>query len=115
MTGIVRFMVRFGLIGWVRWGDCVMLDGRRRWGGRAVVWIIAWRGCRAVLWVDEPVIVVVVGLSEEIVVARDMVVEPSAIRFPWGHIGSARAVVGVVRVVKALLSAAAAVAVTRVL
>ena len=65
--------------------------------------------------VDKPVIVAVVGLSEEIVIARDMVVEPSSVRFPWGHIVSVRAVVGVVRVVGASLSAAAAVAVTRVL
>ena len=111
-TAVVGFLVRCG---WVGWGGCLMLDGRRRWGGRAVVWVIAWRGCRAVLWVDKPVIVAVVGLSERKVVVRDMVVEPSSVMFPWGHIVSARAVVGVVRVVGASLSAAAAVAVTRVL
>jgi hypothetical protein len=41
--------------------------GRR--GGRTVVWVIAWRGFRAVLRVDEPVVVAVCGFSEGIVVA----------------------------------------------
>jgi hypothetical protein len=92
-----------------------MLDGVRRWGVCAVVWIIARRGFRAVLRVDKPVIVAVVGLSEGIVVGRDMIVEPSSVRFPWGHVVSAWAVIGVVRVVGASLAAATAVAVTRVL
>ena len=51
-----------------------MLDGGRRWGGCAVICIVAWRGFGAVLRVDKPVIVVVGGLSEGIVVARDMIV-----------------------------------------
>ena len=92
-----------------------MLDGGRRWGGCAVICIVAWRGFGAVLRVDKPVIVVVGGLSEGIVVARDMIVELSSIRFPWRHVVSAWAVVGVVRMVGASFAAAAAVAVTRVL
>jgi len=109
---VIRFLVRCR---WVGWGGCLMLDGGRRWGGCAVVWIIARRGFRAVLRVDKPVIVAVVGLSEGILVARGMIVEPSSVRFPWGNVVSAWAVVGVVRVVGASLAAAAAVAVTRVL
>ena len=46
----------------------------------------------------EPVVVVVRGLTSGIVLARDMVVEPSPICFTWGHIGSARTVVGMVGV-----------------
>jgi len=49
------------------------------------------------------------------VVARDMIVEPSSIWFPWGHVVPAWAVVGVVRMVGAALETSAAVAVTRVL
>ena len=60
-TGVVGFLVRCG---WVGGCWCLMLDGGRRWGGRAVVWIIAWRGFRAVLRVDKTVVVAVVGLSE---------------------------------------------------
>ena len=93
----------------------MMLDGGRYRGGCAVVLIIAWRGLGAVLRVDKPIIVAVGGLSEGIVVARDMIVKPSSIRFPWGHVVSAWAVVGVVRIVGASFAAAAAVAVTRVL
>ena len=76
-----------------------MLDVRRRCGGRAAVGVIAGRGCRAVLWVCKPVVVMVGGFTEGIVFARDMVMEPSPIGFAWGHISSARAIVGVVGVV----------------
>ena len=72
-------------------------------------------GARAILWVDEPVVISVGGLSEGVVVARDMIVEPSSIWFPWGHVVPAWAVVGVIRMVGAALEASAAVAVTRVL
>ena len=68
---VIRFLVRCR---WVGWGGCLMLDGGRRWGGCAVICIVAWRGFGAVLRVDKPVIVVVGGLSEGIVVARDMIV-----------------------------------------
>jgi hypothetical protein len=79
------------------------------------VWSIAWRGLLAVLRVDKPIIVVVGGLSEGIVVARDMIVGPSSIRFSWGHVAPAWAVVGVVRMMGASLAASAAVAVALVL
>ena len=92
-----------------------MLDGGRRWGGCAVICIVAWRGFGAVLRVDKPVIVVVGGLSEGIVVARDMVMEPSPIGFAWGHISSARAIVGVVGVVCSPYFSTASFTVTRVL
>ncbi len=93
----------------------MMLGGGRHWVGYAVVLVIAWRGLGAILWVDKPVVVSVGGLSEGVVVARDMIVEPSLIWFPWGHVVFAWAVVGVVRMVGAALEASAAVAVTRVL
>ena len=109
---VIKFLVRCR---WVGWGGFLMLDGGRRWGGCAVICIVSWRGFGAVLRVDKPVIVVVGGLPEGIVVARDMIVEPSSIRFPWGHVVSAWAVVGVVRMVGAALETSAAVAVTRVL
>ena len=83
-------------------------DGGWRWG-------MTWRGFGAVLRVDEPVVVAVCGFSEGLVVARDMIVEPSSVGFPWSHVVSAWAVVGMVRVVGSSLSAAAAVAVARVL
>ena len=66
---------------------------KRRWGGRAVVGFIAGKWCRAVL---EPVVVMVGGFAEGVVLARDMVMKPSPIGFAWGHISSARAIVGVV-------------------
>ncbi len=100
---------------WVGWCGYLMLDGGRRFGGCAVVWIMAWRGLGAVLRVDKPIIVVVGGLSEGMVVARDMIVGSSSIRFSWGHIVPAWAVVGVVRMVGASLAVSAAVAVTLVL
>ena len=53
-----------------------MLDVKRRWGGRAVVGFIAGRWCRAVL---EPVVVIVGGFAEGVVLARDMVMKPSPI------------------------------------
>ncbi len=87
----------------------------RHWVGCAVVLVIAWRGLGAILRVDKPVVVSVGGLSEGVVVARDMIVEPSSIWFPWGHVVPAWAVVGVIRMVGAALEASAAVAVTRVL
>jgi hypothetical protein len=46
---VVGIMFRCRWVGGVWWG---------------VVWVIAWRGFRAVLRVDEPVIVAVGGLSE---------------------------------------------------
>ena len=93
----------------------MIMGGGRHWVGCAVVLVIAWRGLGAILWVDKPVVVSVGGLSEGVVVARDMIVEPSSIWFPWGHVVPAWAVVGVIRMVGAALEASAAVAVTRVL
>jgi hypothetical protein len=72
-------------------------------------------GCRAVLWVCKPVVVMVGGFAEGIVVARDMVMEPSPIGFAWGHISSARAIVGVVGVVCSPYFSTASFTVTRVL
>ena len=79
--------------------------------GEALRWLC---GC-IVLWVHKPVVVSVGGFSEGVVVARDVIVEPSSIWFPWGHVVPAWAVVGVIRMVGATLEASAAVAVTRVL
>ena len=100
---------------WVGWGGCLMLDGGRYRGGCAVVLIIAWRGLGAVLRVNKPIIVAVGGLSEGIVVVRDMIMEPSSIRFSWGHVVPAWAVVGVVRMMGSSLAVSAAIAVTLVL
>ena len=72
-------------------------------------------GLGAILWVHKPVVVSVGGFSERVVVARDVIVEPSSIWFPWGHVVPAWAVVGAIRMVGAALEAAAAVAVTCVL
>ena len=54
-----------------------MLDVKWRWGGRAVVEFIAGRGCRAVL---EPVVVMVGGFAEGVVLAHDMVMKPNHLR-----------------------------------
>ena len=95
-------------VGGLEGGCCLMLGGGWRW-------VRTWRGFGAVLRVDEPVVVAVCGFSEGIVVARDMIVEPSSVRFPWGHVVSAGAVVGIVRVVGSSLLVAAAIAVSRIL
>jgi hypothetical protein len=71
----------------------LMLGGGRHWGGWAVVLVIAWRGLRAIMQVDKPIIIAFGGLSEGIVVTRDVIVEPSSIWFPWGHVVPAWAVV----------------------
>ena len=93
----------------------MMLGGGRHCVGCAVVLGIARGGLGAILWVHKPVVVSVGGLSKGVVVARDMIVEPSSIWFPWGHVVPAWAVVSVIRMVGAALEASAAVAVTRVL
>jgi hypothetical protein len=60
--------------------------------------------CRAVLCVYEPVVVIVSGFAEGVVVARNMVMELSPIGFAWGHISSTRAIVGVFAMVWSDLS-----------
>jgi len=111
-TDVIGVLVRYR---WVGWGRCLMLGGGRHGVGCAVVLGIAWGRLGAILWVHKPVVVSVGGLSEGVVVARDVIVEPSSIWFPWGHVVPAWAVVGVIRMVGATLEASAAVAVTRVL
>ena len=58
------------------------------------------RWVRAVLGVDEPLVVAVCGLSQRVMRAGDVVVEPVSVRFAGCHVMDVGAVVGMVQYVR---------------
>ena len=84
-------------------------------GVRVVVRIVAVRWVRSVLGVDKPLVVAICGLSQRVVRAEDVVVEPVSVRFAGCHVMDVGAVVGMVQYVRSACFSATAGAIAFVL
>ena len=73
---------------------------RRGWRLCAIVRVLSVRWVRAVLRVDEPLVVAICGLFQRVMRTGDVVVEPVSVRFAGCHVMDVGAVVGMVQYVR---------------